>query len=191
MGLATEGDNIGVCKACIKDANSLKNLTLFSLFSKSNRLNLGPIPSFLPILTTVKELLIARVYVYLQVMCVYSQQHHYTGHVCCFGQNILKTWRQLPRLPTKLDILVVRPTAVEGGEYLSWRFTKRYTIRRFAIAQWLYFLKVNYSNYYNVEIYSTWLTSLPKNGSILDQLPYINKLESNSSGPTAYPTAPI
>ena len=60
IGLATEGDNIGVCKAYIKDANSLKDLTLPSLFSKSNGLNLGPIPSFLPILTAVEELLIDR-----------------------------------------------------------------------------------------------------------------------------------
>ena len=65
MGLATEANNIGVCKAYIKDADSLKYLTLFSLFSKSNRLNLGPIPSFLPILTIVEELLISHVYVYL------------------------------------------------------------------------------------------------------------------------------
>ena len=65
MGLAIEGDNIGICKACIKDANSLKDLTLPPLFSKSNRLNPGPIPSFLPILTAVEELLITRVYVYL------------------------------------------------------------------------------------------------------------------------------
>ena len=65
MGLATEGDNIGVYKACIKDANSLKDLTLPPLFGKSNELDLGPVPSFLPILTVVEELLIARVYVYL------------------------------------------------------------------------------------------------------------------------------
>ena len=65
MGIAMEGDNIGVYKACIKDANSLKYLTLSPLFSKSNRLNLGPVPSFLPILTIVEELLIVRVYVYL------------------------------------------------------------------------------------------------------------------------------
>jgi len=65
MGLATEGDNIGVCKACIKDADSLKDLTLLSLFGESNGLNPGPIPSFLPILTAVEELLIARVYVHL------------------------------------------------------------------------------------------------------------------------------
>jgi len=73
MCLATEGNNIGVCKACIKDANSLKDLTLFPLFSESNELNLGPIPSFLPILTAVEELLIARVYVYLQVVRVRGQ----------------------------------------------------------------------------------------------------------------------
>ena len=65
MGLATEGNNIGVYKAYIKDANSFKDLTLPPLFSKSNGLNLRPIPSFLPIFTVVKELLIARVYIYL------------------------------------------------------------------------------------------------------------------------------
>ena len=65
MGLAIEGDNIGIYKACIKDADKLKDLTLPPLFSESNGLNLGPIPGFLPILTTVEELLITRVYVYL------------------------------------------------------------------------------------------------------------------------------
>jgi hypothetical protein len=65
MGLATEGDNIGICKAYIKDADGLKDRTLPPLFSESNRLNMGPVPSFLPILTAVEELLITRVYVYL------------------------------------------------------------------------------------------------------------------------------
>ena len=68
MGLAMESDNIGICKACIKDA--LKNPTLPSLFSKSNGLDPGPVPGFLPILTAVEELLIARVYVHLQVVRV-------------------------------------------------------------------------------------------------------------------------
>ena len=65
MGLAIEGNNIGVYKTCIKDADSFKNSALPSLFSKSNKLNLGPIPSFLPILTVVKELLIIYIYIYL------------------------------------------------------------------------------------------------------------------------------
>jgi len=85
----------------------------------------------------------------------------------------------------------MRPAAVEGGKYLSRQFTKQYTIRHSTIAQWLCFLKVNYPNYRDVEIYSTRLTSLPENGSILDQLPYINKSESNFSGLTAHPTTPV
>ena len=93
MGLTTEGNNIGVYKAYIKDANSLKNLTIPPLFGKSNGLNLGSVFSFLPILTAVEELLIACVYIYLQVVRIYGQQHCYTSHVCCFGQNTLKTWR--------------------------------------------------------------------------------------------------
>ena len=68
MGIAMEGNNIGIYKAYIKDADSLKYLTLPPLFSESNRLNLGPVPGFLPILTAVEELLITRVYVYLQVV---------------------------------------------------------------------------------------------------------------------------
>jgi hypothetical protein len=85
MGLATESNNIGVCKAYIKDADSLKDLTPSPLFSKSNGLNLGPIPGFLPILTAVEELLITCVYVYLQVVRIRGQQHRYTGYICCFS----------------------------------------------------------------------------------------------------------
>jgi len=85
MGLAIEGDNIGIYKACIKDADSLKYLILLSLFGKSNGLNPGPIPGFLPILTAVEELLITRVYVYLQVVRIRGQQYCYTGYVYCFS----------------------------------------------------------------------------------------------------------
>ena len=85
MGLATEGDNIGIYKAYIKDANSLKDPTLPPLFSESNRLNLGPIPGFLPILTAVEELLITRVYIHLQVIHIRGQQYRYTGHICYFS----------------------------------------------------------------------------------------------------------
>ena len=73
MGLATEGNSIGIYKAYTKDADSLKDLALPSLFSESNELNLGPVPSFLPILTAVEELLIARVQVYLQVVYMRGQ----------------------------------------------------------------------------------------------------------------------
>ena len=70
MGLATKGDNISICKACIRDANSLKDPALPSLFSEGNELNLGPVPKDLPPLTRVEETIIAHIYVYLQVVRV-------------------------------------------------------------------------------------------------------------------------
>jgi hypothetical protein len=85
MGLVIEGDNIGVYKAYIKNANSFKDSTLPPLFGKSNGLNLRPIPGFLPILTAVEELLITHIYIYLQVIYIYSQQHRYTSYICCFN----------------------------------------------------------------------------------------------------------
>ena len=73
IGLAMNSNNIGIYKDCIKDANSFKNPTLPPLFGESNKLNPGPIPGFLPILTTVKELLIMHIYIYLQVMYIRGQ----------------------------------------------------------------------------------------------------------------------
>jgi len=80
----------------------------------------------------------------------------------------------------------VRPPSVEGSEYLSWRFHKQYTARRSTIEQWLCFLKINHPDYRDVEICSSRLTNLPKNSSILDQLPHINDLESDSSNLRAH-----
>ena len=85
IGLATKGDNIGICKACIKNTNSLKDPTLPPLFSESNGLDPGPIPGFLSVLTAVKKLLIARVYIHLQVVYIHGQQYCYTSHIYCFG----------------------------------------------------------------------------------------------------------
>ena len=65
MGLATQSDNIGVYKACIKDAKSLNNLSLPLLFSDANKLNLRLIPKDLPILTRVKEIIITYIYIHL------------------------------------------------------------------------------------------------------------------------------
>ena len=73
MGLIIKSDNIGVYKAYIRDANSFKNLALFFLFGDSNKHNLGPVLSFLPILTAVEEFLIVCIYIYLQVICIRGQ----------------------------------------------------------------------------------------------------------------------
>jgi hypothetical protein len=85
-GRCKEGDDIGVCKACIRDADRFKDPALPSLFGKGNELDPGPVPSFLPTLTAVEELLIACIYIHLQVVHIRGQQYRYTGHVRCFAR---------------------------------------------------------------------------------------------------------
>ena len=65
-------NNIGVYKACIRDAKSLKDLSEIFLFSDTNNMDLGAVPKYLPILTKVEEMIIACVHVYLQVARVYE-----------------------------------------------------------------------------------------------------------------------
>jgi hypothetical protein len=66
-----EGNNMDVYKAYIRNTNSLKDLAFSSLFSEGNELNLGPILSFLLILTAVEKLLIICIYIFIYKLCVY------------------------------------------------------------------------------------------------------------------------
>ena len=73
MHLATHGDDISIYKACVRDTKSLKNLSKPFLFSNTNNIDLGAIPKHLPTLTKVKEIIIAYIYIYLQVVRVRGQ----------------------------------------------------------------------------------------------------------------------
>jgi hypothetical protein len=68
-----QGNNIGIYKACVKDAKSLKYLSEPFLFSNTNNINLGAIFKYLPTLTEVKEMIITYIHVHLQVAQVYRQ----------------------------------------------------------------------------------------------------------------------
>ena len=59
-------DDISVYKACIRDIKSLKYLSEPFLFGNMNNMDPGTMPKHLPILTEVKEMIIA---------CVYRQQY--------------------------------------------------------------------------------------------------------------------
>jgi hypothetical protein len=75
MHLATEGDNISVYKAYIKDAKSLKYPNKPFLFSDANNIDLSTIPEHLPTLTKVKKIMITCVHIHLQVVWVRKQQY--------------------------------------------------------------------------------------------------------------------
>ena len=59
---------MGLCCLVEFSLRTWSGLALSSLFSKGNKLNLRPVPSFLPMPTAVEKFLIARVYIYLQVV---------------------------------------------------------------------------------------------------------------------------
>ena len=70
-----DGDDIGVYKACIRDAKSLKYLSEPFLFSNINNINLSTVPKHLPTFTKVKEMIITYIYIHLQVVQVRGQQY--------------------------------------------------------------------------------------------------------------------
>ena len=63
--LATQGDDIGVYKACVRDAKSLKYPSEPFLFSDANNMDPDAMSKHLPTLTKVKEMIIACVYIHL------------------------------------------------------------------------------------------------------------------------------
>ena len=73
MYLATQSDDIGVYKVYIRDIKSLKYLSKPFLFGDTNNMNLGTMPEHLSTLIKVKEMIIAYIYIYLQVVWVYKQ----------------------------------------------------------------------------------------------------------------------
>ena len=75
MHLATQGDDISVYKACVKDAKSLRYLSEPFLFNDANNMDLGAVSEHLPTLTEVEEMIIAHIYIHLQVARVYGQQY--------------------------------------------------------------------------------------------------------------------
>ena len=75
MHLATQGDNISIYKAYVRDAKSFKDLSEPFLFSDANNIDLGAVPEYLPTLTKVKEIIIAYIHVHLQVTRVHKQQY--------------------------------------------------------------------------------------------------------------------
>ena len=65
MHLATQGNDIGIYKAYIRDAKSLKDPSEPFLFSNANNIDLGTVPKYLPTLTKVKEIIITYIHVHL------------------------------------------------------------------------------------------------------------------------------
>src|SRR5450432_3849113 len=102
MGLRNE-----TCDACFfRDKGSQSPFLIFT----DNEMDLGEIPVYLPALTQVEKIIIARSYIQMLVYRYRGHQYYYSGYCVSFMQNNIKTVNMLPNLLFELDIVMLRPS---------------------------------------------------------------------------------
>ncbi|KAE9962291.1 hypothetical protein EG328_000713 [Venturia inaequalis] len=116
----------------------------------------GAKPDHLPNLSTVEEMLIARVYTYI------------------FLKDIGAIYDQLPCLLEDCDIVYIRPTNISDDPVLQRQFKKDFRVRQKAIRDWLYWLKENHPGYSDIGINDGIINSLPVDSSIADRIPVLD-----------------
>ncbi len=97
----------GICHSCfLRDKG---NKTPF-LMSAENEMDPGELPTHLPELSQVEEMVIAQSqYVQMMVYRYRGHQYHYTGHCVSFLQSNANMVDLLPTLPSELDVVVLQP----------------------------------------------------------------------------------
>ena len=167
MGLKNE-----ICDACfLRDKGSQ---SLF-LMSTDNEMDPGEVPAYLPALTQVEEMTIARSHVQMLVHRYRGHQYHYSGHCVSFMQSNVKTINMLPNLPSELDIVILRPSnqVMEDDQRYQSQFRADFRVRKGHILTWLRYLKANYPDYRYITISPERLNTLPIDGDISLSFPSI------------------
>ena len=112
-------------------------------------------------LTQVEEMLISRV---LPIMSVYRLPHGqygYSGHVINLPQDVASFATSLPRLPSQLDVIVVRRDGAAGSH-------RDFKVRRSVVLRALQWLLANNIYYRHVHIDQAALSLLPADGDLTD-----------------------
>ena len=112
----------------------------------------------------------------MPIMSVYRLPHGYSGHVVNLPQDVASFAQSLPRLPSDLDVIIVRK---EGANHSHRDFRVRRGVVHRAL-QWL----VSHNRYYHtlgVTIDSTALAQLPQDGNISHLMSVIEDCSSPDS----------
>lgn len=64
-------------------------------------------PPHLPKLTSIEEIMISPIQVFMQVRQICGMQYAYSGHVCNFVHEIGPMARKLPLLPEDCDVIIL------------------------------------------------------------------------------------
>jgi hypothetical protein len=150
----------GTCHACF--LRDKRNQSPY-LMSAENEMDPGDIPAYLPELTQVEEMIIARSHVQMMVHRYRGHQYHYSGHCVSFMQSTVKTVGVLPNLPAELDIVVLRPSdqVVKDDPRYQRQFRSDFRVRKGRVVTWLRFLKAHHPDYEHVTISSERINALP------------------------------
>jgi hypothetical protein len=156
--------------------------------SVENNIDPGVVPSYLPELSQVEEMVIARAHVQMLVKRVRGHQYQYTGHCVAFMQNIVRTVNVLPNLPSELDIVLLRPPAShENDPRFRRQFRADFRVRRQHVLTWLYFLKANHPDYRYITISTDRVTALPIDGDVSTSVACITDDTLDLDGPVELP----
>ena len=126
-------------------------------------------------LTQVEEMLISAVMPIMSVYRLPQGQYGYSGHVVNLPQDVASFAQSLPRLPSDLDVIVVKK---EGANQTHRDFRVRRGVVHRAL-QWL----VTHNQYYRalgVTIDTTSLEQLPQDGNV-SELVSVTESSQNSS----------
>ncbi|KAJ5135751.1 uncharacterized protein N7515_005029 [Penicillium bovifimosum] len=103
-----KGSFRGVCRKCRtkdKQEDRKENPSERTYFySQRNNMRSDDVPSHLPVLTQVEEMLISRVHTIIEVRQVRGQKYFYRGHVAYFLVDIPRVYDRLPLLPCELEL---------------------------------------------------------------------------------------
>ena len=150
-----------ICARCKREKANPK------VYSSEANMDPGPAPQELFGLTQVEEMLVAAVMPMMSIYRLPYGQYGYSGHVINFPQDVLRFAASLPRLPSQLDVMVVRREGTAPGQS-----HRDFHVRRSVVERALRYLVTN-NKYYKtneVRIDDEKLAQLPENGSLSDIL---------------------
>lgn len=141
--------------------------------SAGNRIDLGRIDYRLDKPTIVEEMLIARIYIQVECFQIRRQQQSYRGYVVSFLKDIVQVYNKLPLIPTDLNVVVLKPADADDTDTTDrtsrqLQFTREFTIRKDIVLRQLYFLRLYYLGYRDVQIDN--YIDLLYNSNVIDQV---------------------
>uniref|UniRef100_A0A1X7VMZ5 Uncharacterized protein n=1 Tax=Amphimedon queenslandica TaxID=400682 RepID=A0A1X7VMZ5_AMPQE len=156
LSVTSQPNGINECSRCAHDKSIPKR------YSSANNMDPGPVPLQLQSLSQTEEMLISAVMPVMSIYRLPHGQYGYSGHVINFPQDVHGFATTLPRLPSEVDILVVRKEKEQTH--------RDFRVRRRAVEEALTWLLANniYYRSIGVSVDQNTLASLPEDGDLTD-----------------------